>query len=295
MLTLCLQAWIVAAVNERLTDAEVSGRMLARRRRELIAEHVQRHGSARVSDLTTSLGVSEMTIRRDLDALTREGIVTKVHGGATWPSEPPATSVEPGFMAKSSKQIGEKRAIAAAAAGLVQPGTAIGLTAGTTTWHLASELGSIADLIVVTNSIRIYETLLAQERGDLTVMLTGGIRTPSDALVGPLAVAGLSLLHLDQVFMGVHGMSERTGFTTPNLLEAETNRAFVTATERLVVVADHTKWGTIGLASIAPLSAADTVVTDILLPSDASESLRERVRHVVVGGAISRPEGEPEA
>src|SRR3954447_12964996 len=116
------------------TSASGGGtRMLARRRRELIAAHVQRHGSARVSDLTTQLGVSDMTIRRDLDLLTREGLVHKVHGGATLPS---ATSVEPGFAVKSTEQIDEKRSIALAAAELVRPGTAIGLTAGTTTWRL---------------------------------------------------------------------------------------------------------------------------------------------------------------
>ncbi len=254
-------------------------RMLARRRRELIAAQVQRHGSARVSDLTTQLGVSDMTIRRDLDALTREGVVAKVHGGATLPS---ATIVEPGFTIKATAQIDEKRAIAAAAAALVRRGTAIGLTAGTTTWHLAEALAAVPDLMVVTNSIRICETLLDQERSDLTVWLTGGTRTPSDALVGPLAVQALASLHLDQVFMGVHGMTERAGFTTPNLLEAETNKAFVAAAERLIVLADHTKWNTVGLASIAPLDAADVVVTDHRLAPGVLQVLRNHVPDIVL-------------
>ena len=262
--------------------APTGRRVLARRRRELIAAHVQRHGSVRVSDLTTELGVSDMTIRRDLDALTQQGLLTKVHGGATLTSEMPATTLEPGFLAKSSEQTVEKQAIAAAAAALVRPGTAIGLTAGTTTWHLAAGLLDVSDLVVVTNSIRICETLLAHERGDLTVMLVGGIRTPSDALVGPLALQALASLHLDQVFMGVHGMTERAGFTTPNLLEADTNRAFVEASQRLVVVADHSKWSTIGLASIAPLAAADTVVTDDALDRRAIETLRAHVDQVIV-------------
>ena len=271
-----------------MTDVDVERiaptgrRVLARRRRELIAAHVQRHGSVRVSDLTTELGVSDMTIRRDLDALTQQGLLTKVHGGATLTSEMPATTLEPGFLAKSSEQTVEKQAIAAAAAALVRPGTAIGLTAGTTTWHLAAGLLDVSDLVVVTNSIRICETLLAHERGDLTVMLVGGIRTPSDALVGPLALQALASLHLDQVFMGVHGMTERAGYTTPNLLEADTNRAFVEASQRLVVVADHSKWSTIGLASIAPLAAADTVVTDDALDRRAIETLRAHVDQVIV-------------
>src|SRR5262245_63473292 len=209
-------------------------RVLARRRRELIAAQVQRQGSVRVSELTSELGVSDMTIRRDLDALTQQGLLTKVHGGATLAHDVQATTLEPGFLAKSSEQTAEKQAIAAAAATLVRPGTAIGLTAGTTTWHLAARLADVGELIVVTNSIRICETLLTPERADMTVMLIGGIRTPSDALVGPLSVQALAALHLDQVFLGVHGMAERAGFTTPNLLEADTNRAFVEASQRLV-------------------------------------------------------------
>ena len=115
-----------------------------------------------------------------------------MHGGATLAGDVQPTTLEPGFLAKSSEQIDEKRAIAAAAAGLVRAGTAIGLTAGTTTWHLANRLADVADLVVVTNSIRIFERLLADERPDRTVMLIGGIRTPSDALVGPLAVQALA-------------------------------------------------------------------------------------------------------
>ena len=256
--------------------------MLARRRRELIAEHVLRHGSARVSDLTEVLGVSDMTIRRDLEALDQAGVIDKVHGGATLPADAAATTVEPGFVVKSTTQVDEKEAIASAAAGLIRSGSAIGLTAGTTTWHLAGALDDVADLMVVTNSMRICDRLLAAERSDLTVLLTGGARTPSDALVGPLAIRSLEALHLDQVFMGVHGMSERAGFTTPNLLEAETNQAFVACAAQLVVVADHTKWNTIGLASIAPLDAASAVVTDLGLPAGAGDALRAHVPNVVV-------------
>ena len=92
-------------------------------------------------------------------------------------------------------------------------------------------------------------------------------------------------LHLDQVFLGVHGMTERTGYTTPNLLEADTNRAFVEASQRLIVVADHSKWNTVGLASIAPLDAADTLVTDDALDQRAIETLRAHVDEVVVCSA----------
>ena len=102
-------------------------------------------------------------------------------------------------------------------------------------------------------------------------MLTGGVRTPSDALVGPLATDALSKLHIDVLFLGVHGMDTGLGYSTPNLAEAEINRAFIAAARRVVVLADHTKWGTRGLAQIAPLERADLVVCNTALPKDARQ------------------------
>jgi DeoR/GlpR family transcriptional regulator of sugar metabolism len=255
-----------------------SSRVLARRRQELIVELIAREGSVRVSELTQRFGVSDMTVRRDLDLMAAAGLLEKVHGGATAASGQQQHSTdEPGFEAKSHRQRIEKAAIARLAASLIRPGSAVGITAGTTTWQLAHELGDIADLTVVTNSIQVADVLHARPRAGLTVVLTGGIRTPSDALVGPVAVAALRMLHVDQVFMGVHGMTERSGFTTPNLMESETNRAFVESSQQLVVLADHTKWGLLGLSSIARLEDADIAVTDDCLPSDARAVLTAAV------------------
>ncbi len=257
-----------------------ASRALARQRHELILAEVRQRGAVRVTELAVQLGVSDMTVRRDLDVLHDAGLVEKVHGGATALADRSAD--EPGFAAKSLRNTNEKIAIARAAATLVRSGTAIGVTAGTTTWQLAYHLTEIADLIVVTNSIRVAEILHQSPRADRTVILTGGVRTPSDALVGPVAVQALRLLHFDAVFMGVHGMSARAGFTTPNLTEAETNRAFAEATQRLVVLADHTKWNVTGLSSIAALHDADTVVTDATISQAARDSLDEHVGRVLI-------------
>ena len=102
------------------------------------------------------------------------------------------------------------------------------------------------------------------------------------SLVGPVAVQALRTLHFDAVFMGVHGMSAKAGFTTPNLSESETNKAFVEATQQLVVLADHTKWNVTGLSAIAPLHEADTVVTDVGLAATALDTLEGHVRRVLV-------------
>lgn len=253
---------------------------LAQRRHELILREVRRVRAIRVSELAALLGVSDMTVRRDLETLDEAGLLNKVHGGATVPDLP--SSFEPGFAAKSLRNTAEKDAIARAAAALVPAGAAIGITAGTTTFRLATELASVPDLTVITNSIGVAELLHDGVRSDRTVVLTGGVRTPSDALVGPVAVGALRPLHLDLVFLGVHGMTERTGFTTPNLLESETNRAFISAAGRLVVLADHSKWGVVGLSEIVALDDADVLVTDDGLPTAAREVLAERVGELVV-------------
>ena len=269
------------AMTDDQTPADLgSSRALARQRHEVIVAEVRRRGAVRVTELATLLGVSDMTVRRDLEVLDEAGLVDKVHGGATLRDE--RTSDEPGFEAKSLRNTREKHAIALSAASFVRPGQAIGITAGTTTWQMAYHIVDIANLTVVTNSVRVADVLHQSHRDDRTVVLTGGVRTPSDALVGPVAVSALRSLHLDSVFMGVHGMSERAGFTTPNLMEAETNRAFVDATEHLVVLADHTKWGVTGLSSMAPLHRAAVLITDGGLPAAANAMLGEHVGRVVL-------------
>jgi DeoR/GlpR family transcriptional regulator of sugar metabolism len=263
--------------------------VLARQRQALILEETRRSGAVQVSDLVERLGVSDMTVRRDLDVLAKMGLVDKVYGGATSISQPSLD--EPGFDAKSDRQLAQKEAIAAMAIRLATPGSAIGISAGTTTWVLARALGAVADLTIVTNSVRVAEMLHAEDRADHTVMLTGGIRTPSDALVGPVAVNALRSLHLDLVFLGVHGMADGAGFTTPNLSESETDRALIDAAKKVVVLADHTKWGTVGLSTIASLDEADVLITDDGLPREAREVLAEHVGELLVADTVTQFDG----
>lgn len=254
--------------------------MLAQQRQAAIIDRVRASGGVRVTELANEFNVSDMTIRRDLEALAERGLLAKVHGGATTVS--PGSAHEPGFSAKSVRERAEKAAIAQRAAALVSPGDAVALSAGTTTAELAQRLVDVPALTVVTNSIPVADVFYRAGRPDQTVVLTGGTRTPSDALVGPVAVAAIGTLHLDVLFLGVHGMSERAGYTTPNLMEADVNRALVQAAERLVVLADHTKWGTVGISSIVPLSRAHVLITDDGLDGDARALLSETVPELVV-------------
>ncbi|GEB55069.1 DeoR/GlpR family DNA-binding transcription regulator [Streptomyces gardneri] len=265
--------------------------LLAEQRRALILDEVRRRGGVRVNELTRRLNVSDMTIRRDLDALARQGMLAKVHGGAVPVVE--ASTHEPGFEAKSVLEPSAKDEIARAAAALVAPGTAIALSGGTTTYALARQLLDVPDLTVVTNSVRVadvfHEAQLTGSGGEVRrgapiVVLTGGVRTPSDALVGAVADRAIRSLHFDLLFLGVHGISVEAGLSTPNLAEAETNRCLMRSARRVVVVADHTKWGTVGLSSFADLGEVDTWVTDRGLGEGVRGEVAEHLPGLVVAG-----------
>lgn len=267
----------IVTPTRRLGDR---AQMLARQRQSFIMDRVREDGAVRVADLVLTLGVSDMTVRRDLGLLDERGLLKKVHGGATTVTS--NALFEPGFAAKSALQQAEKDAIADAAVALAEPGMAIGVSAGTTTYALAQRLAHVRGLTIVTNSIRVADVLFQAGRADQTIILTGGVRTPSEALVGPFAVAALRTVHVDLVFVGVHGMDPHSGFTCPNLLEADTDRALIEAGRTLVVVADHSKWGVIGISSIARLDEADVLITDAGLDPDARALLSAAVRSLVV-------------
>ncbi|MET7491385.1 MULTISPECIES: DeoR/GlpR family DNA-binding transcription regulator [Streptomyces] len=271
--------------------------LLAEQRRALILDEVRRRGGVRVNELTRKLSVSDMTVRRDLDALARQGVIEKVHGGAVPVVE--ASTHEPGFEVKSTLELTAKEDIARVAAAMAVPGSAIALSGGTTTYALAQHLLDVPELTVVTNSVRVADVFHTAQRsaatggpraGAATVVLTGGVRTPSDSLVGPVADQAIGSLHFDVLFLGVHGISVEAGLSTPNLAEAETNRRFVHSARRVVVVADHTKWGTVGLSSFATLEQVDTLVTDSGLSAQAREEIEEHLPGLVVAGETAGDE-----
>jgi DeoR/GlpR family transcriptional regulator of sugar metabolism len=254
---------------------------LARQRQQAILEQVRRDGAVRVSALVDDLGVSDMTVRRDIAQLADRGLVVRVHGGATL-ADAPHSSFEPEFRTKLGEQREEKLAIARLAATLVPRGSSVALSAGTTTLALAEQLREVPDLTVVTNSVPVADALHDPERRDRTVVLTGGTRTPSDALVGPVSVQALRELHVDTLFLGVHGFSERTGCTSPNMVEAATNKAMIAAAGRTVVVADHTKLRLVGLSTIVALDDVDVLVTDSGLPQPDRAMLATHVGRLLV-------------
>lgn len=262
--------------------------MLAEQRRKRIVQEVEKHGTVHVQDLAEILDVSPMTVRRDLADLDDQGLLNRIHGGA----ESTTSVLEPAYADKMSRNAEAKRAIAAHAAEMVSSDQSLGFSAGTTCTRLAQELTGrpdLTNLTIVTNSLPIAEEFFTAEQalhsrspGDPHhVLLTGGQRTPSDALVGPVADLTLTRLHVDMLFVGAHGAGP-SGLTTPNLAEACTNRALIESARTVVAIFDHTKWGTTGLAGFAEWSDVDVVVTDVDIPLDAREFLEDNVEKVVI-------------
>ncbi|MET9730155.1 DeoR/GlpR family DNA-binding transcription regulator [Streptomyces sp. NPDC006458] len=261
------------------------GVLLADQRRQFILERVRRDGAVRVAELVDRLAVSDMTIRRDLDILARRGVLEKVHGGAV--ALTGAAGYEPDFESKSTRESAAKESIAQAAAAHVEPGSVVAISAGTTAYEVATRLLDVPRLTVVTNSLPVADLLRASAHDRTsaavpTLILTGGSPTPSASLVGPIADLVITSLHVDLLIMGTFGVTEQAGLTTPNLAEAQTNRAFVSSASRVVIVADHSKWGVQGLSSFAPLNEIDCFVTDGQLPATAQAVLTRSVGELVI-------------
>ena len=254
--------------------------MLAAQRKALILEEVSLAGARKISELASSLGVSEVTIRRDVETLADQGLVDKVHGGVTANSL--SSTVEPPFAFNSLKEQNAKDAIAKIAAEMVHPGNAIALMGGSSVYALAKRLRDVPSITVVTNSVPVSDLFAQTPRADQTVVLTGGVRTPTDSLVGNIATEVFSRFNLDMVFMGTHGMDTEFGFSSPNLVEADTNREVIRRAGKLIVLADYTKWGSRGFTSFAELSEANTVITTEGLSLEALEILRTNVPEVLL-------------
>lgn len=236
--------------------------MLATQRRHRILQELQASGTVRVADLAGVLGVSEMTVRRDIDTLDAEGQLLRVHGGATRTGS--FSAIEPEFVSKSAQETEAKRAIAAEALSLLRPDMTLLISGGTTTYEFARLLPRDLGLTVATNSIMVANALIPGPGGPggIRTLVLGGQRTPSEALVGPVTMHAMENLHADLCFMGVHGIDPEAGITSPNLLEAEVNAAMIAASAALVVLADASKYGVVGLAGIAPLSSIGTLISD---------------------------------
>ncbi|WP_433062931.1 DeoR/GlpR family DNA-binding transcription regulator [Dactylosporangium sp. CS-033363] len=271
--------------------------LIAERRRRLL-EEVRDRGYASFQELAGALDISESTVRRDLRTLIDDGLLAATRGGVgpvpAEPSEPePAASgpagpgpAEPQAAAPGDPAHREREAIAARAAALVEPGSAILLGPGRTTTalarHLSARAASLTELTVVTNSITVTQALAGAPQIEV-VLIGGALRRSIGAVVGPIAEHNLRGLRGAQVFLSGEGVTLERGLTTPNVFAAATDQALAAAGRRVVVLADHAKLGRDTMCQTVPPDRIGVLVTG----ADGSEvaaGLRGAGAEVLIAG-----------
>ena len=252
--------------------------MLTRQRHHAILTLLDRRGAVTAAELARTFGVSDVTIRRDLIDLHGRGLLQRVHGGAV---RAPAHREAPTAGDHHDSAL---RAIARLAATTVRPGTAIALSAGPSSLALASQLPAVGGLTVITNSVPVAAAA-SRTAAQPTLMLLGGQATSTGAHVGPLAHAAIRSVHIQTLYLDVHGIHPAIGFTAADLLEADIDRALVLSARHIVVLAHHTTWGRVGIRTIAPLDGADLLICDDGLPTDARDIIAGRVGRLLIAEA----------
>src|SRR5919108_5263641 len=232
--------------------------MYQEERHAAILERARTQGRVDVGELAADFDVTPETVRRDLTALERHGLLRRVHGGAI-PVE--RLGFEPGLQTRDSTMAPEKDRIARAALAELPDEGAILLDAGTTTARLAEMLPTDRELTVVTNALPIAMSLSA--RPNVNVLTVGGrVRGRTLAMVDQWALSVLSETYVDVAFLGTNGLSVQRGLTTPDVAEAATKRAMIRAARRVVVLADHTKVGNDCFARFGELEDVETLICD---------------------------------
>jgi DeoR family transcriptional regulator of aga operon len=231
-----------------------------------VLQWVQTHRVVQVNELARSMGVSPSTIRRDLSQMEEEGLLRRVHGGAVLERTDGVEEPQPQDRAVTAA--GEKRRIAAAAARMVEDGSRILISGGTTTEAMIPLLSAREDLTIVTNSLNI--AIVAGELRGIDVIVLGGyLRRGERSLLGHLTRQALSELVVDRMFTGAFGL-DAGGVTGAHLAEAETDQFLMSAAQELVVLADSTKFGRRGAVRLASVDQIGVLATD---PGASAETL----------------------
>jgi DeoR/GlpR family transcriptional regulator of sugar metabolism len=238
-------------------------------RRSEILRLINQSGRASVTELSGQFGVSEVTIRADLQALADRSLLLRTHGGAILLQRGP---YELSLATRRQQQVMEKERIGVAGATMVSDGDAVFLDSSSTALAIAQSLKQRRYLTVVTNSLIVAQELL-DAPGVNVVLLGGTLRRETASLVG----GGLDVLrqfNIQRGFFGAHGLSLTEGLTDVSLEEAELKRPLVGMCRRVIATLDDTKWGRVGLVSFAALAQIHTVITDTAAPTALVDQVR---------------------
>ncbi|MBC7334143.1 MAG: DeoR/GlpR transcriptional regulator [Actinobacteria bacterium] len=247
--------------------------MLAEERREYILNLVKKTGSVKAIEIAKTLGVSETTIRRDLNKLARKKLVRRTHGGAM---NIIPVGHEMKFDVQKEKFIEEKKRIALAASKLIDEGDVILIEAGTTGFQTALNITNKKELTIITNSCDIA-SVIGKTNPDYKIILSGGIlKTDTHSLVGPIAEFAFKNLNVDKAFIGITGIDLKKGVTAADPIEAQTKKYIIESAEKVVALCDHSKIGHVSMNFVASLEEIDIFITD----SEADKSFVQKLQEI---------------
>lgn len=239
-------------------------------RRRLILDTLRDHGRVSVSELSTHMNVSTVTIRQDLRALEAEGLLERTHGGAV-EVQPGRSSDEPelSFDIRRNKQIDEKTAIGKAAAAMIETGSAIALDASTTVCSLIPHLARLDSLTVVTNNLMVTELLMSNPRVEVHLP-AGRLRRDAYSIIGDPVT--LPKMNLNIGFFSAWGVSAEAGMTEVNEEEMRMKRALLARCMRKILLVDSLKWGQVAPYTYGSPEDFDMIITTNRAPDDVLQS-----------------------
>lgn len=248
--------------------------MLPGERNQFICDYILEKGGAQIKELSLLLHVSEATIRRDLDELAAKGLIERIHGGGM-PRNNYSTTFERIHDEKLKLQLVEKKKIGQHAAGLVQDGDSIFLDTGTTSYQLALGLSGKENITVITNDLFIATNV--DFHPSANVVLTGGIkRSGYSVLIGSMVEEMVRDIRVDIVFLTADAIDETFGISNTNFSEAAIKKLLLKAGKKVILIADHTKFGTSAVVKVCDLDAVDIILTDVGLGDATKECLLEQ-------------------
>lgn len=242
-----------------------------------VLEILARKGYRSVSELSSDLAVSEMTVRRYLDKLEDRALIKRTHGGAFAGQE----MIEVDYRVRETVRRAEKEAIGRAAWALIQPGESIFIDAGSTTAHLALAMDDTKRITVVTNSTTVLQTL-ERKSNIQTIVLGGKVHAPSHSLIGHLAEESVQQFRFTKAFLGAAGINLQEGFTQSNVDEVPVKKEVAANSREVIVLADSTKFNQDVLVMFLRLDQVHIVITDPGISPAHKARLEEHGIHVIV-------------
>jgi len=252
-------------------NRKIMGEIFPEIRRQEILDWLRRDGQVSVSELSRKFGVSEVTIRNDLQILAERNLIIRTHGGAI----PLEALPEISLNLRRTQKTSEKERIGDLAAQLIEDGEAVFLDTSSTALALMTQLKKRRELTIITNSLAVPQT--GGDSYGISIVLIGGIyQRDTDSLVGLKGIEMLRQFHIQKGFFGAHGISDPEGLTDVSYTEAELKREVVKMCRQVIAIIDSSKWNRVGFSSFARLEDIQTVVTDMNPPDPWQEKLMAR-------------------